>query len=503
MKTDVFHLFLSSLEANEQRTCKEFIALDDSKWSVQRNKLLSTLLLQKEYDQRKLIYALKSPLYVSMLAVEKHRMYRSLMRVVMDMRANMPGNDDPMETLRESRLLLDLGMYEESKDLANKGIDRAMEVEDVLAELHLREHLRLVMKSLSRKDYAEAITTNEYRLDIVGRKVTNLIHYNVICDRLHDHHIRFRVADVGQSNRAIDQLMTDPLLADLSQALSLHAQIRACNAWALYYECSNQYAKVEPYMRQALRLWETNPKRMAYVASVYINAVGNFVGTLVRIGRLDEVPALLERLEKFEVTGKRNQMALFRETEVQYQIYYMNSGQMDKLFEREERVLSGLQRFAKYIPDTTRITLNYNIGIAHLLQGNDGQALVTFTRIRDMSEMQARLDLQGLSRLFMLLLLWERDTDGRFPHFLRNSKRFLANGHPHFVLEEMVYSWLTEASRTPFGVMHADQLHQLHDSLRPLEEAHMIGAEELRLWAYSRATRTPIKEFFGIKTNDQ
>jgi tetratricopeptide (TPR) repeat protein len=154
------------------------------------------------------------------------------------------------------------------------------------------------------------------------------------------------------------------------------------------------------------------------------------------------VPLLLKRMEQIPVQGQRAEMLAFCDTELQYQLYLMNSGQLEAVAEREEQVIAGLNRFAGLVVESKELSLLYNLGITHLLLGQDKDALRYFNRIRDKGRLASRLDLQSTARIFRLLLLLEKDDTSSFHHYLRSNKRSFRSHMPTFNMMEAVYDWL-------------------------------------------------------------
>ncbi len=497
MKHDFLYHFIQSLDKADVHCCRESSYINSGKWGAQRLALFNALHHQKEYNLDKLTEALNDDAYAAILAYEKPRMYKALLATVLDHRKRREESSSPSNTLEESHLLTHLGLLEEAAESANEGIALAMANEDVITELALRELLRTIYKALPRKPIEDAITQNEYCLEMVGQKVDNLIQYTLISDRLGDYNKRFRVADRKNVRQAMDQLIANPLMADMKLAMSLPAQIKFAYSWAFYYSSIGNNAKTNEYFALLLSLWESNTAYIAHNPHHYIGAICNQIGQLAIMGQIDEVPNLLRKMEQVPTSGRRAEMLAFSAVELQYQLYYINTNQLELAIAREDGLLKGIKAFGKLMDESKKLCLLYNMGVCYLTAGHVLKAKNYFIQIRDLGELHSRLDLQGLARIWRLLLLLELDKDDGFAPYLRNSKRFFNANHPSYPMEDAIYTWLKKHHATFHSAEGKMNLYSLSTALQQFEAQGILGAEELRLWASSRATGKCIRELFA------
>lgn len=487
MRSDLLYRFVNAMDKGELVAFRASEHLSVGKWQLQRQQLLDTLLSMDSYTPEALADSVSDPDYLRHLPIEKTRLYEAALAVVQQQRLKRSSNKDPMQLLQESVLLLDMGLTEEAVQKAMMGIAEAEKVEDVFAELQLREQLRMCLKQLPRAKNLEQITENEYRLETVVIKVANLSRYAIICDQLDDHTKRFRVANDDSVKAAMRSLMEEGQMSSMSKAISLPAQIRFASAHALYAESQGLLSESVRYWDLCLSLWESNPHRMAYRSHFYRQTIGNLIGLLIRSGQSQRVPALLKKMEQVPVSGRQASVYAFCELELTYQFYYMNNGQLQEALEREQPVRSGLKQFRKQMIESKELTLLFNFAIIHLVLGRNAQAKDYFSLIRNKGILHARLDLQGLARLFRLLLLLEDDHNDQFHYFLRSYKRTFRKDMPFYRLEDVVFKWLSKHKRDFHDAQRPARLMKLYNDLQEFEDRRMVGAEELRLWALSRA----------------
>lgn len=433
MKSDFLHRFILSMDKGEVAAFRTSEHLNGSKWQRPRAQLFETMLRMNSFDHAALLKAISDKNYHRILALEKNRMLKAAIACVMDLRRKREQDEGPWERLHEVRLLLDMGLSEEACIKAQEGIAMAEKVEDLFAELQLRELLRAVYKLLPRSKNMDRITENEYHLETVIQKVANLTRYAIICDNIGDHQRRYRVSDSRSARSELDELRTDPLMSDMKQAMSLPAQIRYTAAKALYHDSIGELTQARDGFYDCLTLWETSQDRIAYQPHFYRQSLANLIGILIRLKETTHVPILLKRMEQVPISGRRAALLAFCDVELQYQYFYLNTGQFGQVVSREDNIMSGIRNFGKLMIESKELSLLYNLGIVHLILGNERMAKVHFNRIQDKGPRSSRLDLQTLAQLFKLLLLLEDDPDDQFHYTSAITNAVIARECPSII----------------------------------------------------------------------
>lgn len=497
MRHDFLYDFLHTLDTYQLKACRRYLLASGTKWNAEQVRIFDLLSAMEQYDPEALADAFDGSDFSKVLNTEKHRLGTLLIHGIMDHSRRSGRTTDPWPYLEEAQMLLGLGHPLEAADIAQSGIEVAEKVHDVHAELVLRELLRSSFRAVPRDRLIDRITDNDYRLDATAAKVANLTRYTAICDSLSDYQLKFRVADDISVRSAMEALMADDLLTDMSKAISLPAQIRFASIWAFYNQTIGQLAEATDYHHLCLALWESSPDRIAYLPHLYREALANLIGLLVRVGKLSQIPPLLERMEQLRVKGGRAEVMAFCDVELQHQFYYMNTGEFEKALEREKAVNGGLNRFRRQMPESKELSILYNYAVIHLVMGNDRMAKQYFSRICDKGDLESRFDLQSIARIFRLLLLFEDHTNDNFPHYLRSNRRTFRKKMPFYRMEDVLYKWMGRHQSDFHTEGRKRFLMVLFHALRPFEQERLVGAEEFRLWALGRATGTPIRELLG------
>lgn len=501
MKTNTIHRFIHALDKGELRYCRDAISKETGLQAETWKKLFEVLVQMKQYSNEEMKVTMEKEVTSAKLAVQKSRLFRFLVDQVKILRQNRSG-ENLWSLFEEGKLFMSMGLKEESYSVITTAIKSAVELEELLPEVALRELLGELLKNMGGNMEKE-ISDNEYLLQTASGKLNTLIKYTQINDRMFSLNRRYRFSKDSTFVNGVDELFRSEYLQNIHLADSLPSQLRFFRAKAGYYVGTNNVEKSLDNYIKCVELWESNRARIQLYPQRYLSSVSNVLGKLSLLGRLSESPKYLEKLTSLEVTTRRGEILKFTYTETQYYLYLMNSGRFSEAVDREKELESGLRKYGQQIPEDFRITLQYNIAVCALMVGDNGKALKWFNRIREMGVLQSRQDLQGIARLFRLLLIREDDSSGNFNHFMRNSKRFFNAKHPSYVIEEKVYSWLKKNKKIELGMEARQPFGALAESLEELSASKIVGAEELYLYALSRYKGTNLRKQWEAQLEKQ
>jgi len=489
MKSDSLYRLINSMDEGELRYCKQALSRDTTALGQDRLAVMEMLSNMAEYSNDALKLAVTDMVIGKYLAIEKTRLFSQLLAHLSILHeARLPAND-PYKKLKEGKQLLEMWMLEEAEEAVLKGLNTAVQAEELFVEVQLREVLRSVYKNMGIRKVAHQQTENDYLLETASSKLATLIRYTHITDRAFDYLRKYRVTDAEGVKRGMQGLMDRPEMKDIKIANSLPSQLRYYSIWSFYHSSLGRLDLAIKSLQNALQLWESNPTRSALDPMAHISIVTNIIGKLNVIGRLNEVPMYLEKLQHIEVSGRRAEVFKFSVMELQYQLFYMNSGQLNKALERESIIVSGIRKYGKQLQDGPRLAFLYNLGVTHLVCNNPKEALAHFNRIQSLGRLAARTDLQGVSRLLRLLVLSSEKNNVEIEHFLRNSKRFFARKDRGYKLEATVYSWLNKHNKIVGAAERGESISKFSKLVEPLMKKGVMGAEEMFIWSSATSRR--------------
>ncbi len=501
MKSDFLYRFVRSMDEGETRYCRAQLQQDDR--CVKRGylALFDALASMAEYDAEAVVHCVADFPMASSLAVEKIRLYQTLLHNIKELHSKRRSANDPFQRLQEAQVLFDMGMNEEAVEVASKGLTQAVYMEDLWMEVGLRDLLRKVYKHMGKKQLTMTRTQNEYELVMAGKKLSKLLKYTQISDRMFDYVRNYRVTDSVAVQRGIEELMSAPEMKDSNQADSLPAQIKFFAIQQLYHLQKNDLATSNEMCKRQLGLWEQNPDRIKNDPLVYRSVLSNLIGKLTLLGKTDEALSYLNKLDAMKVLSRRDEALQFGYVELQFQLFYMNQGKLPEVLEREEKVLVGLKRYQKGMEESSVLVLLYNLGITHMICENTNAAIAYFERILHLGKLPVRLDLQGIARLLRLLLMFDKEDILDLKHFLRNSNAFFERKDRGHELETTVREWIAVHNATVGTMERRQSFGELATLLAPFVKSRILGAEEMYIWATARNRRMTLTQVLNEQLN--
>jgi hypothetical protein len=278
--------------------------------------------------------------------------------------------------------------------------------------------------------------------------------------------------------------------SSLQSTLRYHT-IRATQACLTSDPCADL-----EHSRIIVQVWESNVHRIAERPHLYREALANLIGMLIMQKGHREIAELLARMEQIPVIHHRDRALHLCHVELQYLLFYMNTGQLEAALARKPRIMDGLREFGRTMPPSYPISFRYNLGVAHVLNDEPGKAKRLFNQIRDMVHCPVREDLQGLARLWRLLLVMG---EPNFDHYLRNSRPFFNKDDRQYALEQTIYHWIGQHWLLTDDTARQRSFSDLTEALLPMEQRHTLGAEEFRIWAQAHAEGVPVREVYRAR----
>lgn len=495
VKRDNLAAFMEALDEGQKRYCGNRLAADAAAVKRGHLALFNAMQARRKDPSKKLRKELQEFPISRNLAVEKYRLFEKLIGYVKELGLARKKVSDQRQRLEQAEVLFDMGLWPEAAEATQKGIQKAVHLEDLHMEVLLRDLLRKIYKNMSQSELVDEITHNEYSLVMASRKLATLMRYNQINDRMFAYQRKFRVSDSNSIKRGLEELLASPEMKDINKADSLPSQIRFYTIMNNYHSQLNDGEKCIEVGERLIALWEQKPERLETDTAEYRAALTNQIGHLSMLGRLTEAERLLSKLDSLPVSGGKSAVLQFVAVELHHQLFYLNQGKFRKAAERESKIVEGLKRFKKSIANSSHLALLYNLGVTHLVLGNTGKAIQYFDRIRGLGKLPERQDLQGVARLLRLLLMAEKRTEMNFEHYLRNSQRFFGKKDRGYKLELAVHDWLIRFERTGVN-KEKELLKEFISLLEPMVATRVLGAEEMLLWGKARLVNKRVEQIF-------
>ena len=293
--------------------------------------------------------------------------------------------------------------------------------------------------------------------------------------------------------RRVEDLMEE-LVKTVNQATSFFSKAAHLEALALLYRLKMDTPEARRHYQKLLSLWELPEYKHICNAFYYDYKLHlyNYMNVLHLSG---EHEAYDEQLAKASLVAPRfleDEVEDFQNIEFLSFLKAINSGAFElaeALVPEIELKLDTYSRKMEQMIDARKITFQYNIAIFYFAMENFHAAESWFLRIlTDTSSREQRIDLKFLSRVFLLVVYYEKGTPFDEEKLQTNTQRYLERNKSYLTFERMVLNSIKQLSHSDKAAENKRILNTLRTELKELKAEKKIrnGLEEIILWAQSK-----------------
>ncbi|MEM7038601.1 MAG: hypothetical protein AAF570_16570, partial [Bacteroidota bacterium] len=281
-------------------------------------------------------------------------------------------------------------------------------------------------------------------------------------------------------------------LSDHTGRRSFMTQLNYHFIYNFYHHLNHDHAAALQHTAEIVALWEASPAQIRDNRRGYIHAMVDYLNSCHKAGQYDGFLEVIQKIRALKGLSSELQARTFRATWNLEMIYYMNSGQFEAALGLIPVFEDAMERFAGRIDQISIFSYSFNIAILLFLMERFREALRWVNRLREYEKSDVRRDVQRFVRLLNLMTHLELGNDGLLVHFVPNTRRIMRQTGPLNPLEKALLRFLGKLPDLPARNRTAAfaQFHQQLDAI----EGNVLGLQETRIWAGSRAEGTAMRE---------
>lgn len=493
--SDSLNSLIDSLLVGEMKVVKSAIFSLKTEAGNLRLDIFNLAVKGKSTETDALQHHFKGKYSKGRLALEKNKLYKE---VVSNLALHRHRNSDWNNILvgiAEVEILMEKGLTEDGLTYCHRLLKRTERQHKLREELAIREIMRKAYKTFDLKKYPAETSYNNNRLQTLAGQLANLVQYQLARDELNVISQTRTRADSAKLKATMRSVMARDILQDERLAQTFDAQLCFHSTWSMYHAALYEAEAGIEHKRKLVSLWEINPERLALEPYLYISALSQLSGSLVVSGRAHLCPPIIEKIKSLKLKSPKHEAFQFKEYQMQFQLYNLNTGNVEAVVKNGVALNEGIQKFRRLIFEGTRVTLQYNSAIAHLLSDDFGPAIRLLTEVIGSGKEMARRDLQSSSMVLRLLLFCWNDEGGTLASDLRTFKRFFKSRTVTGV-KEMVEEYVTDHLKVSSKDERRVLLKNLISESEVLKEKRIMAAEEVWLLAKARYDGVPTVKLF-------
>lgn len=484
-RVDSLFELIRSLTKSEKRYFKLFAAMQGK----EKNYLLlfDAIDAQEVYDEEALKERFRSEKFVRQFSVAKNYLRGLIMKSLRLYHSESTNGYKIREMLMDVEILADKRLTAQARKLATKAAELADRFDKPSLQLEalVRRH-GLEIDTTMTPEGLDRMAAEQHA---VVERLANLVDYGILVYRAG------RVASRGNRVRTpeqiaeLDSVMSDPLLASESEALSFRAWMRYHWIHAANHNARGEWEESLRHISAELDALESDPELLREHISVYLAAVSNTLLIVEKLGdraRFDAVLEKFHRQAESAVSGlkrrSRQEGWIFSYFYTRLVGFYMRDAEYEKAIALIPEIERGMKRFGVFIDDLYRLHLRLHLASLHFANRHYVRALDECNQILHDRRRREGDGIRHTAQLLSLLAHYELGHQTLLKHLLVATRRDLRVDNALHGVESLMLDLLdrlirlkSAAGRTNALVAARDRLLVMNDDLLEAGALHEFG----------------------------
>lgn len=369
--------------------------------------------------------------------------------------------------LQSVRVLYKRSHYEDCRDLLPKIKRLAYKYESF-------SHLIEVLKWERQVAYAQVdikylndhLARFDQEEDDCIEQLRNLSFYQHIFFKLLIHIRKNAVLRTEEQRDILNNIISNELLSDLSEAKSHRAKIAFHRIYALYHYSLQDYLAFYKSSKTCVELMRSAPVFLKEDNSVYISVMSNYIISCGLLERYSELEDNLKIFSSLQPINHSDKLIIYKQALGTQLRLFINKGSFKEGLELLNKHFLEKQEFKRNAFDRGAFYFQYfyiYFGI-----GDYDKALENLNEWLNLPRSIERQDLQSLARVLNLIIHFEMNNSILLDNLLRSTYRFLKKRNRMYKLEKSVLTFIKDANKTISTRDHMDIFVALKESFEAL-----------------------------------
>jgi tetratricopeptide (TPR) repeat protein len=432
-RNDLFDL-IKSMTRQEKRYFKIYASKHKS---GEHNciRLFDAIDATEHYNEKELRRSLNGAKFTRQLGVQKGYLYDLLLRSLREYRSGESAQIRINELLHGVKILYGKGLYSQGLDLATKAGEIAESYEKLprmLEVINWEITLAFAMSDIP------ALTHLGEKLRSVQDRLDNLEHYSQILLNMVTSERIAGLADDAESLSVLDAIMSDPLLQDEQQALSIDAGRYFLTIHGINHRRRGEWERAYEYQLRNLRLIESRPGNIADEPRIYVSALIDVIVSSSQLRKYAEAERHIEILESLDIDEAYWKARVFYIVRMHRLFQCRWSHDFPGGAERAREILAALRKHERHIEQENRKVLLYTMTYLLFGDGDYSSAIECINIILNDIQHDIRAELNYPVMIVELMIHYELRHDDLIASSVRSRLRALRGTREYYRLEEFV-----------------------------------------------------------------
>ncbi|MBS1516872.1 MAG: hypothetical protein JSS91_02165 [Bacteroidetes bacterium] len=444
--------------------------------------------------------------FLKNLSFHKNYLYSILLKTLSIYHIDSKDIFSVRNLLTQSEILSDKLLYDQSLKLLKRAKKIAFEKDLLNSRNEILSNERNIFKyTYSAEDYSlmfEDIFKEQFEnIDIQK----NLLDYYLLNEKVGIFLRTFGSGKVRGSEhlKNFEKLFEDPLLLNIENAKSFFSRYIFYNLNLQLHLTNNNFEEAYNNAKEAVKLWENNPEKIAGKPDNYIFSLNNLLNTQNRTNRYDEFKSTELKMrnmpDRFPGTlTEANKVFIFYSLSILNLSIFLKTVNTENLRSAENEIRKDLDKYENKITLYQRIILYYFLSCSNFVQEDFEKCIYWNGKIFNLGKTDLSEDYQCYARIIQLISYFELGYIDSMEYALKSAYHFISKKKKNYKYENTIQKYLKRTfhikSNNELSEMFIEMKHDLEKLLKDPFEKNAFDAFNIIYWLESKINKTSITE---------
>lgn len=509
-KGDALYELVHSLELNEKRYFKLHASFQKKNSNLAQ--LFDFLCSTDHYDDDEVRAAFKGEKFLEQLAVTKNHLYEVILKSMRSYHLKRSVDFRLQGMMQDVHFLYEKGLASQVEIILRRLRKAALKHDSFLILLQVLDwETRLIAEGFFvGKDEADLDALSDEYYEVLGL-LQNEREYIDLQFKVFNNYYKIGIERKNEGYKTNEQIINQFALKDPTKALTFRSKCCFLNIHAQHNKINGNWEKAYTYRKELLDLVAGRYDEAFEPETVkrYFVAINNLIPICMKLGRYDELIAMLDELNILEQKSLATHYSVELAQRIRLQGMIGRLALYTRLGMKEEgsALIENIKAMTDMVEGYSRkyVVLHLYFNMAYFLFtiGQRSAAIQYINRIMNDNDVRSVEDLHASTRLLTMMVQYDMGRNEILEYLARSTKRYLAKLEGLYPFERILVSFMRKfsTSKALFNVPTA--FKKLRKELVEVGyepgERNALSTLDLLAWVDSKIEERPLNEILRRK----
>jgi tetratricopeptide (TPR) repeat protein len=468
--SDKLHQLIKSLTASEMQHSRIFLSATLNGTKEKFMQLFDVLHEQEDYDEASVLDQLSDPNFTKNFSSTKHSLYQHILRSLRDFHATKNMDLFLIESLQDVHILFEKRLIKQCKDLVKRTKEIAYKLDrfSIIREVLVMER-KLAGMNPSKQRLIDNLQNVFTEQRVIAKKEVNQdrfgkLYYEMIILLRSNGVIRNK-----QDLIAYDEILSDPLLKNENEALTISSKIAYNNIYSTYHYSKGETEKSMVYLLRCMELWEQRPERIEENPKGYLIILHNILINQLSDNQLEAFNKTLKKLKSIRTKSKGFEIDIFTTYHELLTNYYIRTGKLQKGIKLIPKVIEGFEEFQGKMVKIHEWELYVNFAALYFCSGDYNKVIEWLHKLFYKTSGRLHPEKLAVARIMQLLAHLELQNYRVAADLYKMSLRDIKNNHLLHKFEEIAMDFIKKLAKVQTDKEYVVSLKILKEKLQRIQ----------------------------------